>query len=243
MPVYNGIEFMNESVSSVFSQEDYKKWELIIAINGYSSNSDTYNLACHIVSNLRPKFKNGHLFQVKILDLDTKGKTQTLNKMIKYHLDEKTNWIAILDVDDIWHPMKLKMQYPLLKTGLYGVVGSQCVYFGDKNGSPNIPYGDLTNVDFLETNPIINSSAIIKRNYAYWIEEWEGIDDYALWLFLKYKKVRFYNLPNILIKHRLHSTSAFNTKNIDDKLEKIKNKYRGVLPFDKFNNLKKMYLK
>ena len=41
MPLYNGIEFINESIASVKNQT-YKEWELIIGINGYEENSETF---------------------------------------------------------------------------------------------------------------------------------------------------------------------------------------------------------
>ena len=44
MPVYNGIEFINDSVPSVINQS-YKDWELIIGINGHKENSQTYRIA------------------------------------------------------------------------------------------------------------------------------------------------------------------------------------------------------
>ena len=39
IPIYNGIEFVEESVSSVI-QQTFKEWELIIGINGHPKNSD-----------------------------------------------------------------------------------------------------------------------------------------------------------------------------------------------------------
>ena len=44
MPIYNGIQFIEESVSSIKCQT-YKDWELIIGINGHEKNSDVYNIA------------------------------------------------------------------------------------------------------------------------------------------------------------------------------------------------------
>ena len=41
MPIYNGIEFIDESVSSVLRQT-YGDWELLIGINGHPPNSDIY---------------------------------------------------------------------------------------------------------------------------------------------------------------------------------------------------------
>ena len=42
MPIYNGHEFMRESIPSIL-QQTYKNWELIIGINGHEKNSVIYN--------------------------------------------------------------------------------------------------------------------------------------------------------------------------------------------------------
>ena len=44
MPIYNGIEYINESVMSVLCQS-YDKWELIIGINGHPPDSDCLHIA------------------------------------------------------------------------------------------------------------------------------------------------------------------------------------------------------
>jgi glycosyltransferase involved in cell wall biosynthesis len=44
IPIYNGIEFIEESVSSVLNQT-YDQWELLIGINGHPENSNIYKIA------------------------------------------------------------------------------------------------------------------------------------------------------------------------------------------------------
>ena len=44
IPIYNGVEFIEESVSSVLNQT-YDQWELLIGINGHPQNSDVYKIA------------------------------------------------------------------------------------------------------------------------------------------------------------------------------------------------------
>lgn len=44
MPIYNGIEFIEESVLSILNQT-YDQWELLIGVNGYPENSDVYKIA------------------------------------------------------------------------------------------------------------------------------------------------------------------------------------------------------
>jgi len=103
----------------------------------------------------------------------------------------------------------------------YDVIGSNCIYFGDRDDIvPVIPTGDISNYDFSLVNPIINSSSIIRKELCYWDED--GIDvikDYDMWLRLKKQNKKFFNFKEILVKHRIHNASAFNSKGNDDKVE------------------------
>ena len=198
MPIYNGIEFIQDSVFSIL-QQTFEKWELIIGINGHPPNSETYKIAC-IFQNIYPN-------KIKVLDFyHLQGKSTTLNAMIAYC---KYDYVALLDVDDIWIINKLEIQSSYLN--IYDVIGTRCVYFGDINGNiPDIPIGDLSEFSFLSGNPIINSSVLIRKEYCHWEEN--GIEDYELWLRLKHQGRTFFNCSKVLIKHRIHSDSAFNSK-------------------------------
>lgn len=195
MPIYNGIEFINESVPSILEQT-YDKWELIIGINGHSQNSETYKIA----KNFDKSDK------IIVLDLyNIKGKANALNEMIKYC---KYEYVALLDVDDIWHPQKLEIQSILLNK--YDVIGTNCVWFGDRPGIiPSIPQYDFSNYNFANVNPIINSSVVLRKELCSWIEN--GLEDYDLWIRLRLKNKKFYNCPQVLVKHRIHNASAFNS--------------------------------
>jgi len=208
MPIYNGIEFIDESVSSILNQT-YDQWELIIGINGHPENSDVYKIAKEYEK------KNG---KIRVFDFYTiKGKSNTLNTMIQYC---KYDHIALLDVDDIWYPQKLDVQSQYLN--YYGVIGSNCIWFGDRPGVvPLIPVGDITNYDFSLVNPIINSSCIIRKELCYWNHNWNGIEDYDLWIRLRKSGKRFFNCKEILVKHRIHNESAFNAKGNNNKVENL----------------------
>lgn len=204
MPIYNGVKYIDDSVQSVIAQK-YKKWELIIGINGHYDNSGVYKMA--------KLYESGE--QIKVIDLHPiRGKANALNEMLKI---AKYDHIAILDVDDIWTENKLECQVPFLKT--YDVVGSQCVYFQEKVGQPNIPTGDIGTFDFKLYNPIINSSVVVKKKLCNWNEN--GLEDYDLWLRLKNEGKRFYNCQEILVKHRIHSESAFNAKGNNNLVKNI----------------------
>ena len=197
MPIYNGIEFIEESVSSVLNQT-VDNWELIIGINGHPKGSPVFEIA---------KKYETKSNKIRVLDFySKKGKANTLNEMLNFC---KYDYIAILDVDDIWHEKKLKIQSVFL--GLYDVIGSKCIYFGDVQcGVPNIPVKDISSFDFSLVNPIINSSSITRKNLCYWNNNFDGVEDYDLWLRLRNQNKTFYNCEQILVKHIIHTASAFN---------------------------------
>lgn len=200
MPIYNGIEFINESVTSILEQT-YDKWELLIGINGHPENSEIYKIA---------KAFEEKSDKVRVLDLyNIKGKSNTLNDLIKHC---KYDYIALLDVDDIWHNTKLEVQSYLLNA--YDIIGTNCVYFGDRSGIiPPIPQYDFSNFNFANGNPIINSSVVVRKKLCWWDYKFDGLEDYDLWIRIRKQNKSFYNCPQILVKHRIHDTSAFNSGN------------------------------
>ena len=209
MPIYNGIEFINESVMSVLTQT-YSEWELIIGINGHPPNSDCLNIA---------KTYEMMNSNIKVLDLhEIVGKSNSLNEMVKHC---KYNWVSLLDVDDIWLPNKLNSQVPFIST--YDVIGTQCKYFGDLTVSPNIPLGNITNYDFIKSNPIINSSCLVKKELCYWNNSF--VEDYDLCLRLWKAGHRFYNVQDVQVLHRIHNNSAFNSKGNDNVAKQLVAKY------------------
>jgi len=213
MPIYNGIEFIDESVSSILNQT-YDKWELIIGINGHPENSDVFKIAKEY-----EKKSN----KVKVIDFyQIKGKSNTLNRMIKYC---NYNYVALLDVDDIWHNKKLEIQSLMLDK--FDVIGSNCVWFGDRPGIiPSIPIGDISSFDFSSVNPIINSSSVIRKELCYWNSNYDGVEDYDMWLRLRKQNKKFFNYKEVLVQHRIHEASAFNAKGNHNKVNDLLDSYR-----------------
>jgi glycosyltransferase involved in cell wall biosynthesis len=211
MPIYNGIEYINDSVQSVLDQT-FQDWELIVAVNGHPQNSIVFQIA---------KDYENIDNRIRVYDFHTvKGKANTLNEMIVFC---KYDYIAILDVDDIWLPKKLNAQSQLLKQNIYDVIGSKCVYFENLEGTiPKIPVGDISDFDFREVNPIINSSVVLRKDMGYWSEEFSGVEDYHLWMRLRKVGNKFFNIDEVLVKHRIHPTSAFNTQDHSAKIAEIR---------------------
>lgn len=200
IPLYNGSEYLEECLISVINQT-FKHWKILIGINGHKPNSEIVIDIAKRVSSLN----EGKRITLKHY-LNTKGKVETMNIMA---MESNTPLLAILDIDDKWLPLKLETQMKYI--GDYDVIGTNCTYFGEKTGSPTIPFGFINNThNFLKCNPIINSSAIIKREFGVWNDRF-GLDDYDMWLRLRKENKKFYNISDKLVLHRIHKDSYFNS--------------------------------
>jgi len=208
IPLYNGIEFLEEAIDSVQAQT-FPNWEIIVGVNGHPQGSEVYKEAKYIVG-----YADTRIRVLDLYDLPQKGKSAALNAMLPY---TKYSHIAILDADDVWLPKKFEKQYPFVKDG-YDVVGSQCEYFGELSGSPSIPLGDISSRDFFQANPMINSSSIVKKELCHWVSQWDGVEDYDLWLRLRKARHTFYNVDEVLVRHRIHRSSAFNAQGNGNKV-------------------------
>jgi teichuronic acid biosynthesis glycosyltransferase TuaG len=221
MPLYNGAEFLDDSVNSVIAQT-HKDWELLIGINGHEDDK------ANAIAN---KIKSFNDPRVKPIFCIKKGKSGTLNELVPY---TKNKIICLLDVDDFW--METKLEQQLLFIDKYDVVGSDAKYFGDRVGSPGLFLGKLSELMFSWQNPIINSAIMMKKRDAHWDENWEGIDDYNLTIDLLKKEKTFYNVPQVLVFHRLHDSSFFNNKN-DELADKLRKEKIPKLTDEEYQNL------
>ena len=211
LPIYNGIEYIDDSVNSIINQT-YNNWELLIGINGHNENSDIYKKA---------KLYENKSNKIKVYDFyNIKSKVDTLHELLKV---SKYDWISLIDVDDIWLKNKLYKQSEYMKN--YDVIGTYAHYFGETDGIPKLPLYDISNMNFIQSNPLINSSVLLKKELCFWDKFYEGIEDYELWLRLRKQNKNFYNLPDILVRHRIHKDSQFNTKNHNEKMNILIKRY------------------
>ena len=199
LATYNGEKFIKESIDSIINQS-FTDWELLIGFNGTTDNSKN--------------IKNDERIRVFDYD-DDKGKSKTLNKLIK---EAKYEWCAVQDDDDIWLSNKLELQINYLRN--YDIIGTYIYYLENdkiRNG-PNFSLSDseIKYRSFSGDNQIANTSAVFKKKDAIevggWSEKIDGIEDFDFWLKLMRINKKFININNFLVKHRLHNESNFNTK-------------------------------
>jgi glycosyltransferase involved in cell wall biosynthesis len=213
IPLYNGIEFLEETLLSIRNQT-FQDYEVLIGVNGHPANSDVFQ-----------KAKSFSFPKVTVYDFPSlQGKAATLNA-----LQEKAqaDWIALCDADDLWETQKLKIQKECIHHFQdVDVLGTHCEYFGDMIGSPTIPFGDISKEDFWKANPLLHSTVVLRKSLAQWNPENRILEDYELWLRLRYqKKAYILNIPYSLMKHRIHKTSFFNNINaqaVPDLLKRLR---------------------
>ena len=111
---YNGEKYLSESINSVISQT-YQNWELVFWDNQSTDNS------AEIV-----KKHNDKRIKYYLSPVHTNLGMGRANAW-KYLTGE---FIAILDVDDIWMPEKLERQLPLFNDPEVGIAITNSIFFG-----------------------------------------------------------------------------------------------------------------
>jgi glycosyltransferase involved in cell wall biosynthesis len=210
--VYNGYEFLGECAQSVLNQQERYKdinvsWEWWIGINGHGDGGAALAAAQAAATDPR----------IHVINLpEARGRVEALNALRAAAVKPFTEWVAILDCDDIWEPEKLISQICCAKmSSKVDIIGTFCNYFGEYNGSPTLPPGWIQLEDIMRSNPIINSSALIRVGLGGGLDAWEdrfGLEDYDLWIRAAAAGKKCFNIPHALVRHRIHSSSAFNGK-------------------------------
>lgn len=216
IPLYNGIEFLEEALQSV-KRQTYNDWVGLIGINGHGQSGEpTFSKAKEVVQLL------GLSNRFTVINLpDVKGAANAINHLVGM---STTTYIAHLDADDLWLSKKLEYQMSVFEQDQsIGIVGALCRYFGDSDEYKILPPGLLTIEDFAKFNPLIHSSILIRREHAVYSDEFVAYD-YDCWVRNVKNGTVVFNINNILVLHRIHSKSFYNTSGKQDP-ELIKKKY------------------
>jgi len=216
VPLYNGVEFLEECLESVRAQV-YSEWTCIVGINGHGiGGGPVMTRAISIIGQLEdPRFKVVNLPHVK-------GAAEAINALVAM---STTEWVAHLDADDKWHPMKLHCQVNSLKEAAADIVGTFTEYFGEWQGSPPTSGGYVSDDLFHTLNPMAHSSILIRKELAHYTNEFVTYD-YDCWLRNLVAGKKFYNVPLKLLYHRIHGGSHYNASG-QQQPELVRMKYLG----------------
>ena len=207
MSVYNGEEFLEESVLSVLNQS-YKDFEFVI-INDCSTDG-----SLKILEEFQHKDS-----RVKILNNNQNlGLTKSLNKAIK---ESSGEYVARLDAGDLSAEERLEKQVGFLDNNKnVGLVGS-FMYIVNTKGEiikeVKYPTDNKTlKEDLIRYNPFVHSSIMFRREVGaragFYDEAFKYAQDYSLY-FRFFPYTQFANLPFFLVKYRHMPYSITSTKN------------------------------
>lgn len=203
---HNGAEYLSLAIESILNQS-FTDFELLIGFNGTTDSS----------KNIPSKYTDN---RIRVFDYgEDMGRSKTLNKLL---LESKFNLIAIQDDDDMWIQDKLLKQIEFMN--YFDIVGCFCSYINESGhiiGGPRIEMSPslIKKLSLSGNNQIINSGSICKKidieNIGAWRSEVDGIEDYDLRLRLFRIGKTAFNYPEVLVHHRLHPKSHFNTKSFN----------------------------
>ena len=201
LPVYNAGQFLRECLDSVIAQT-HAEWQLI-ACNDGSKDSSLKIL----------KEYAAHDHRITILNNpENMGITATRNRLLK-NIPDDSDFIALLDSDDVCFPDRLMRQIDFLKKNPdVGAVSSNLEIIDENSkttGFRRYPCSAKKVQKILPYNNVLAQPAMMLRkdviqragNYS---TEYSVCEDYELWLRIL-EFADFANLPEPVIKYRISS--------------------------------------
>lgn len=203
MPVFNAEKYLREAIESILNQT-YKNIEFIIVDDASTDNSwkiiKSYSGKTKVIKTIRNYTNLGISMSVKKAISDAKG-----------------DFIARMDADDISNPKRIEKQveYLLSKKGVVAV-GTQCYIInanGEIIGEKQFPtsFEEIKKYIF-EFIPVQQPSIMIAKkrlpsNFEYYKDGLNTAEEVEL-LFKLFTQGKVENLPETLLKYRLHGTNT-----------------------------------
>lgn len=232
IPVYNGANYIRESISSALGQT-YQNVEVIVVNDGSNDQGET------------EKIVKEYGEKVKYIYKENGGVSSALNVGISY---SKGEWISWLSHDDLYYPDKIQKQVQLLNEILVNPNKDITKYvlfskseFIDKDGKKILGFRfnrkkstnslDLI-VDNIRRNSFSGCTFLLPRNcfddIGFFNEEYLFIQDKDLWYRLLFGGYKFIYLPEVLVKSRMHKDQT--THKIPERgVKESKEFYRWVI--------------
>ncbi len=190
LAVYNGEEYIVESINSVINQT-YLDWELLIVDNGSTDRT------CQIVDSV---MKNDN--RISLYRLPEKGKCKAYNFAFE---NSKGNFICFLAADDILTPNSIELRLdPILNSENY----STCLLktFSDNPKFDSLVFPKNKNKPNLSGGSIFFSRTIAEKIFP--IPEVLPNED--TWTSINLKAFsNCIHIPEVLYNYRIHDSNSF----------------------------------
>jgi glycosyltransferase involved in cell wall biosynthesis len=208
VPTFNRLKYLRRTIESVF-QQTFPDWELLIADDGSTAETQAYLQALH------------DLPRVRVLWLPHTGRPSVArNAALR---EARGEYIAFLDSDDVWLPAKLQVQIDSLRSHPNRGWGYTRFVLVDESGIPTlwqrthswpVPDGwifdNLVKSQTVIAVPSVMVSRALLEQVGGFDEDLIMCEDYDLWLRLAaHSEVDAIDEPCTLVtRHAEHSGSA-----------------------------------
>lgn len=196
MPVYNAEKYLKESIESILNQT-LIDFEFII-IDDFSTDN-SWNI-------IKSYSRNDS--RVKAFENKKKGCFSARNYGIQL---ASSDYIAVMDADDISYPNRLELQYDFLLQNIgFSLVCSGMTVIDDKSFPIEqvIPENDDLNFSIYLRNCIIHSSVMYRKqeisDIGLYNQDIDVAQDFDLWHRLLLNGRKFHIIEQPLIKYRCH---------------------------------------
>ena len=229
IPTYNRADLLPRAIRSVLNQT-FQDFELIIVDDCSTDNTQ------EVVNEFQKKDD-----RIKYIKLDKNSGAPAHPKNVGIQ-KSKGEYLAFLDHDDEWLPVKLEKQLKLFaRNRKLGFVSCNVFIVNDKQSKERehkIPRSANYFLSFLEGDIICSSSSVMVKksvlnDIGYFDERFKVIDDWDMWIRIS-QKYAFDFVDEPLLKYYIHSSSVTKTisfegtaMDIQHMIDKYKDYYRN----------------
>ena len=226
IPYYKKINFFKKTILSLENQT-YKSFKVLIIYD--DNNKDD-------LKKIKKIIKNKKKYQI-IVNKKNIGAGESRNKAIRLI---KTDYIAFLDADDLWHKDKVRYQIDFMEKKKimisftsYNIIGLNGKISNDIIAKNKLSYDDvLKSCDIALSTVMINSK--IKRFIKF--GETKTKEDYICWLSILRKNINAFGIKKCLSSWRKSNNSLSS-----DKIQKIIDAFRVYYVYERYNLLCSIY--
>lgn len=179
MPAYNASRYITATIDSVLAQSE-PDWELIV-VDDCSTDDTREKVGNLSVSDPR--------IRLIALEKNFGGPAGPRNVGI---LEARSDLVAFLDSDDIWHPEKLKIQLGFVEDSLSAFVCSSMADFTDESslhfapvagsGVQRVYYWQQSIRAQIPTSSVLVSKALLLKTPFREEAAYKAVEDYHCWL-------------------------------------------------------------
>ena len=223
IPAYNADKFISQAFDSVFAQS-YRPIEIIVVDDGSTDSTAEIIKDYQVIKN--SKFYNSDEINLIYIFQENAGQSKARNAGIRA---AKGKYIAFLDADDLWTPIKLERQMNYLESNseislVFGdmmifdkegiLVDSAFKKYGypecDKNGRVLNAFENLLDRNFISVGTVFLKKNCLEGS-GYFDESIRYAEDYDLWLRITLK-FEIGCIPEIFRFKRMHDSNLSNNK-------------------------------